>query len=308
MAGVLVRTPLLESERLNRRLHGRLLLKAEGLQVTGSFKARGAWNCMTGLAQRGVRGVVAYSAGNHGQGVAWAAAKLSMAACIVMPNDAPAVKIDRTRAWGADIVLYDRYSESREEISEGIAAEHGYSIVKPFDDPAVIAGAGTLGLEALEQARALGAEPDGILVPCSGGGLLAGCAIAWRRLAPDAEVWGIEPHEFDDTLRSFQSGRLEANAPDRRSICDALVGIRPGKLTFDINRRLVSGILTVTDAEVLGAMRIAADELRVVVEPGGAVALAAVLNGRIDLEGRTVLAVLSGANADLPLLASSLAD
>lgn len=305
--GVLVRTPLIESQRLNRRLGGRLLLKAEGLQVTGSFKARGAWNCLTQLAERGVSGVVAFSAGNHGQAVAWAAARLSMSACVVMPSDAPAVKIERTRAWGAEVVLYDRYRESREEIGARIGAERGLSLVKPFDDPAIIAGGGTLGLEAFEQAQAVGAKPDCMLVPCSGGGLLAGCAIAWQHVAPHAEVWGIEPHDFDDTLRSLKSGDRESNASDRRSICDALLGVRPGELTFAINRRLVCGIMTVTDEEALGAMRIAADELRVVAEPGGAVALAAALEGRIKLEGRTVVAVLSGANADLPLLARSLA-
>lgn len=305
--GVLVKTPLLESERLNRSLGGRLLLKAEGLQITGSFKARGAWNCMTELAQQGVPGVVAFSAGNHGQAVAWAASRLGMSACVVMPEDAPAVKVERTRAWGAEVVLYDRYRESREAIGAAISAERGAALVKPFDDAAIIAGGGTVALEVLEQAQAVGATPDAILVPCSGGGLLAGCAIAWRHLVPSAEVWGVEPDEFDDTLRSLQSGRRESNLPHLRSICDALLGIQPGELTFAINRELLTGILTVSDEAVLRAMRVSIEELRVVTEPGGAVSLAALLERRIDVSGRTVVAVLSGANIDTSLLVESLA-
>lgn len=230
-----------------------------------------------------------------------------MSACVVMPSDAPTVKIDRTRDWGADVVLYDRHRESREEIGARIGRERGLVLVRPFDDPMIIAGGGTLAVEALEQARAIGVEPDAILVPCSGGGLLAGCAIAWRHLAPHAEVWGVEPNDFDDTFRSLVTGNRETNAADSRSICDALVGIRPGELTFGINLQLVAGIVTVSDNEVLRAMQTAVNELRLVVEPGGAVALAAALNGRASLEGRTVVAVLSGANVDPSILAMAMA-
>ncbi len=307
IAGVLVRTPLLESERLNRQLGGRLLVKAEGLQRTGSFKARGAWNRLSLLTpEERARGVLAYSSGNHGQAVAWAAHRQGLAAVVVMPADAPPVKIARTRGWGAEVVLYDRWAEDREAIGTRLASERGLVLVPPFEDRRIIAGQGTLGLEAAEQARALGAEPDALLVCCSGGGLTAGCALAWEAMLPNARVWACEPEAFDDTARSLAAGRRVSVDPAARSICDAVLTPTPGALTFAINAPRLGGAVAVSDGEALAAMRTAAEEFGLVVEPGGAVALAAVLSGRFPLEGRTVVATLSGANVDPALLAQAL--
>jgi threonine dehydratase len=278
---------------------GRVLVKVESLQRTGSFKIRGAYNRLVqlGPAERGA-GVVAFSSGNHAQGVAAAARMLGIPATIVMPADAPRVKLENTRALGAEVVLYDRARESREEIAARLARERGATLVPAFDDPHVIAGQGTVGLELMQQAAELGLEPDQVLVPCSGGGLVSGTAIAVRALAPDAAVYGVEPEAFDDTRRSLAAGTLLRNPPEARSICDALQSSPPGRLTFAINRELLAGILTVSDPEVEMAMARAFRDLRLVIEPGGAVALAAALADRIPLAGRTTAIVVSGGNVD----------
>lgn len=299
LAGIAVRTPLLESPLLNKQLGGRLLVKAEPLQRTGSFKFRGAYNRLSNLeGQDPGRGVVAYSSGNHAQGVAAAAHGLGIAACIVMPADAPRAKLSGTRGWGAEVVIYDRAGESREAIAEALAAERGAVLVKPFDDPFIIAGQGTVGLELAEQARDVGADIDAVLVPCSGGGLSAGIALALSAHVPGAKVLAVEPQGFDDTRQSLAAGRRIAIEPDRETICDALMLRQPGEITFAINRRLLSGGLAVSDNETAAAMRTAAEAFHVVVEPGGAVALAAALSGGFDVRGRTVVAVLSGGNVD----------
>lgn len=298
--GVLVETPLLESERLNARLGGRLLVKAEGLQRTGSFKARGAWNRLSLLSaeERG-RGVVAFSSGNHAQGVAWAGQRLGVGTVVIaMPADAPASKIARTRGWGAEVVLYDRATEDREALGRRLASERGLILVPPYDDRRVIAGAGTLGLEVARQAGAMGAVPDTLLVCCSGGGLAAGCALAWEALLPDARVFAVEPEGFDDTARSLAAGKRLGNAPGAVSLCDAVLAPMPGALTFSINAPRLGGGLVVGDDEALAAMRVAFEEFGLVVEPGGAVALAAALCGRLPVEGRVVAVALTGANVD----------
>jgi threonine dehydratase len=306
--GHAVVTPLLESPLLNARLGGRLLVKAETLQRTGSFKFRGAYNTLAQLdaAQRR-GGVVAYSSGNHAQGVAAAAQLLGMPAVIVMPADAPAIKVANTRGYGAEVVLYDRYRESREEIGGRIAGERGAALVPPFDDPRVIAGQGTAGLEIAAQARALGARLDAVIIPCSGGGLVAGCAVALAAECPDVAVYAAEPAGFDDTRRSLAAGERVANDPGAHSICDALLVALPGELTFPINRRLLAGGLAVGDDEVLGAMATAFADLKLVVEPGGAAALAAVLSGKIDVKQRTVAVIASGGNVDAATFAHALA-
>jgi len=303
LSGLAVRTPLVENETLNARMGGRLLLKAECLQRTGSFKFRGAYNCISRLTrqERG-GGVVAYSSGNHAQGVATAAAMLGVPAVIVMPADAPALKIERTRAAGAEVRLYDRHSESREEIAEAIGRERGAAMVPPFEHRYVIAGQGTIGLEIVEQARAAGAEPELVLAPCSGAGLASGIALAVSALAPEARVHTVEPEDFDDAARSLASGTRQAVVPGGTSICDALLG-NMGALTFAVGAPLLGSGLTVSDAAVAEAMRVAFTELKLVVEPGGACALAAVLSGKIDLAGRTAVAVLSGGNVDPGLFA-----
>jgi threonine dehydratase len=302
IAGLAVRTPLLSSPRLDDRLGGRLLVKAESLQRVGAFKFRGAVNRISRLTEdERSRGVLAYSSGNHAQAVAHAAALFGVSAVIVMPTDAPATKIRNTREYGAEVVLYDRYAEDREGVGLRVAEERGLVVVPPFDDPRIIAGQGTLGLEVAEQARALDAALDAFVVPTSGGGLTAGCAIALEAESPATEVWGVEPVGFDDTRRSLEAGERVRNDPAARSICDAVQTETPGRLTWPINQRLLTGVVTVTDDEA-----VAMTELKLVVEPGGAIALAAALTGRVPVEGRTVAVVCSGGNVDADVLVRAL--
>lgn len=302
-----VRTPLLESPFLNARLGARILLKAEVLQRTGSFKFRGAYNCVSRV-DRDVHpgGVVACSSGNHAQGVAEAARICGVPAVIVMPADAPAIKIERTRRSGAEIVLYDRHEEDRDAIAAAISADRKMAFVSPYDNFHVIAGQGTVGLELAEQAKAVGAELEAVLVPASGGGLTAGTALAVKAAMPDARVYTVEPAGFDDYARSLRSGVRESNAPGARSICDALLMPCPGELTFAMNKDRLAGGLVVSDEEVRTAVAFAFRELKLAVEPGGAVALAALLSGRYVPSGAPVALVLSGGNIDPPVLAGCL--
>ena len=300
LAGWAVETPLLRADALDEQIGGRLLLKAEPLQRTGSFKFRGAFNRLSqleGAARAG--GVVAYSSGNHAQAVAAAAALLHVPAVIVMPRDAPAVKIAGTRRHGAEVVLYDRIAESREEIAEGIAAARGATLVRPFDDFHVIAGQGTVGHEIVRQCNALGHRPDAVVVPAGGGGLMAGTALAVAEAWPEANLHTAEPEGYDDHAMSLERGcRVAVPQGGVTSLCDALLAPMPGALTFPINRARVTSGLAVSDGEVGAAMRAAFAHLKLVVEPGGAVALAALLAGRVETAGRTVVAVLSGGNVD----------
>lgn len=296
LAAYAVRTPLLRHPRLDEALGATVLVKPEPLQRTGSFKFRGAFNAVSGA---GGRPVVAYSSGNHAQGVAAAARLLGVTATIVMPADAPAIKIAGTRADGAEVVLYDRWREDREAIGEAITARTGAVLIKPYDAPATIAGQGTCGLEMAEQCRAAGHVPDLAVVCCGGGGLVAGSALALRHHFPDVGVFTAEPEGFDDTKRSLAADARVGVDPAARSVCDALLAPLPGELTFALNRELLAGGLAVGDDEAAHAMRVAFEQLKVVVEPGGAVALAAVLTGKLDVRGRTVLVVLSGGNVDL---------
>ena len=302
-------TPLLADTPLDRLTGGRVLLKLETLQHTGSFKFRGAWNRLSQLDEAGRRaGVVAFSSGNHAQGVAEAARRLGIRATIVMPSDAPRVKMQNTIDMGAEVVEYDRVHESREQIAARLAEERGATLVPSFDDPDVIAGQGTVGLEIAEQAAGQGLTLDDVVVCCSGGGLTAGIAIALARLAPQANVWTVEPEAYDDHRRSLASGRRQRNEPGApASICDALLAPMPGELTFAINQPLLKGGLAVSDDEVRHAIGFAARTLKLVVEPGGAVALAAVLAGKLDVRDRTVAVTLSGGNIDDALLAAILA-
>jgi len=296
LAGHAIVTPLLESHDLNTRAGGRVFIKPETLQRTGSFKFRGAFNKMSQLPRGS--SVVAFSSGNHAQGVAAAAQLLGLPAAIVMPGDAPAIKIANTRAYGADVILYDRIRDDREKIAAGIAAERNASLVRPYDDPDIIAGQGTIGLEIAQQSRALGVAPDVVASPCGGGGLIAGCATALRALLPAIQIYAAEPQGFDDTVRSLQGHARVGNQPGATTICDALMAPMPGELTFAINDRLLAGGLAVSDREVQAAMAYAFRVLKLVVEPGGAVALAAVLTGKLELRGRTAVVVCSGGNVD----------
>ena len=300
-----VRTPLVESPVLSTLTGGRVLLKLETLQRVGAFKFRGAFNKISQVdREKYPGGVVACSSGNHAQGVADAAALLGLRAAIVMPADAPAIKVARTRALGAEVVTYDRDREDRMAIAKRLAAERRAAMVHPFDDPDIIAGQGTTGLEIVEQCQAMGLMPEALLAPCSGGGLVTGIAIAVKAQVPGFAVYAVEPAGFDDLARSLASGQIEHNARMSGSICDALLSAEPGKLTFALARRLLEGSLTVSDDEVRRAMRLAFEELKLVVEPGGAAALAALLAGRIEVRGRTVVIVLSGGNVDPALYAS----
>lgn len=299
LAGKAVRTPLLELPALNERVGGRVLLKPEPLQRTGSFKFRGAYNKISQLtvAERKA-GVVAYSSGNHAQGVAAAAALLEIPAVIVMPRDAPAMKIENTRGYGAKVELYERSSQDRRALAESIAEAKGAVLVRPYDDPDIIAGQGTCGLELAEQAAARDIALDSVLVCCGGGGLTAGCALALAERSPETKVYTAEPVGFEDTARSLEAGERIANDKGPQSICDALLAPIPGELTFSINRRLVTAGFAVTDDEVRSAVAFAYKTLKLVVEPGGAVALAAVLAGKVRAEGKTLGVVLSGGNVD----------
>src|SRR6266851_1074035 len=308
IAGQAVLTPLLESPAVNARLGGRLLLKAEPLQRTGSFKFRGAYNTLSQFsAASRKKGVVTWSSGNHAQGIAAAAQALGIPALIVMPVDAPAIKIANTRGYGAEIVLYDRINELREEIGARIAGERSATIVAPYDEPQVIAGQGTCGLEIVAQAKARDARLDAVLVCCGGGGLTAGCATAIAADSPDTKVYAVEPVGFDDTGRSLAAGRRVANASGAKSFCDALLAPTPGELTFAINRRLLAGAFAVSDGEAARAIAVAFADYKLVVEPGGGVALAAVLSGKYPIAGKTVAVVASGGNVDRETFVAALA-
>jgi threonine dehydratase len=304
LAGVAVRTPLINAPVLDERLGARVFLKAETLQRTGSFKFRGAYNKVSSIPpDKRAAGVVAYSSGNHAQGVAAAAKLLGLPATIVMPADAPLAKRNRTAALGAEIVLYDRNTQDRAAIAKEIVAARGATLVPPYDDPLIIAGQGTIGAEIVEDLRWLNLKPQVVFIGASGGGLASGVALGISVKVPAAEFYIVEPEGFDDTLRSFASGQRESNARMSGTICDALMTPTPGELTFPITRQLIGRGFTVTDAEVGAAVRYAFEELKLVVEPGGAIGLAAMLAGKLDVTGKVVVGVLSGGNVDADVFA-----
>ena len=302
LASVAVRTPLINAPALDDRLGARVFLKAETLQRTGSFKFRGAYNKISSIpVERWAAGVVAYSSGNHAQGVAAAAKLLGLGATIVMPSDAPHLKRERTAALGAEIVLYDRDKEDRAAIAKKIVNERGATLVPPYDDPMIIAGQGTIGREIVEDLDRLGVKPETVVVGASGGGLAAGISLYVKARVPSAKFYTVEPEGFDDTLRSFKSGQREHNERMKGTICDALMTNTPGELTFPINRELIGEGLIASDIEVAAAVRYAFNELKLVVEPGGAIGLAALLAGKLDVKGKVVVGVLSGGNVDAEL-------
>jgi threonine dehydratase len=303
----IVHTPLMESETLNALLKARVLVKAETLQKTGAFKFRGACNRalqLTDAQRKG--GIVAWSSGNHALAIAAVSNRLGIPATIIMPEDAPKAKIEGARYYGATVRLYDRIKEDRETIGAEIAAKNGAVIVPPYDDPYIMAGQGTVGLEIIQQASDAGAKLDAVIAACSGGGLIAGTAIAIKGTSPDTLVYASEPAGFDELARSLKSGQPESNPPGATSICDSLQVARPGKLTFEVNKALLAGSLVVTDDEVRQAMKAAYQHLKLVVEPGGAVPLAALLSGKLEVAGKTVAIVLSGGNVDTPVFIQAL--
>jgi threonine dehydratase len=299
-----LRTPLIEHPALNAIAGGRVLLKAENLQRVGAFKFRGAYNKIAQVDKAAYPGgVVACSSGNHAQGVAAAAALRGLKSTIVMPSDAPRLKIERTKAFGGEVIAYDRASEDRDAIARELCERHTAAFVHPFDDPDVIAGQGTVGIEMMEQAEALGLVPDMVLVGASGGGLIGGVSLAVKQASPQTQIWSVEPAGFDDLARSLAGGARERNERLSGSICDALMAATPGEITFEMARRHLAGGLSVTDEEAKAAVRFAFRELKLVVEPGGAVSLAAILARKLPFEGKTVMAVLSGGNIDPALFA-----
>lgn len=307
LKGQAVRTPLLECQSLNERLDARILLKAETFQHFGSFKFRGAYNLVSQLSPAEKEaGVIAWSSGNHAQGVAFAAKLFGVKAKIVMPADAPAVKIANVKKLGAEIVFYDRYKDDREAIAREIQADEGSVLAPSYDHPHIIEGQGTVALEVFEDASALGLRLDAMAICCGGGGLTAGCATFLRYASPDTEIWIAEPVGFDETWASIRAGerlRADISAP---TLCDALASPSPGELTFPILKERVTAGASVSDDEVMAAVRYSATEMKLVVEPGGAAVLAGLLHGKYDIRGKTVAITLSGGNVDPGLLAAAL--
>lgn len=307
LQGKVVRTPMLEAAALSESIGRRVLVKAETLQRTGSFKIRGALTFLAMLDEESRRrGVVAYSSGNHAQGVAAAAFDFGVAATIVMPRTAPAIKVRRTRGWGAEVVLFDPATEDRRSIAGAIAEKSGATVVPPYDHPWSITGQASLGLEMVGECVARGLDDPAVLVPTGGGGLCAGVALALSEALPSARVFAVEPAGFDDHRLSLAAGERVPAPEGAVSICDALLSPIPGEVTFPINQRLLAGGIAVTDDEVRRSMRHAFEELKLVVEPGGAVGLAAALAGKVEGEG-PVLVVLSGGNVDVETLAREVA-
>ncbi|MDR6103629.1 threonine dehydratase [Agrobacterium larrymoorei] len=307
MSGEAIRTPLMSSPFLDEIAGRKVLIKPECLQRTGSFKFRGGWSAVSALEPEvRKRGVIAFSSGNHAQGVALAASLHGVPAVIIMPRDAPRIKIENTKAYGAEVVLYDRANEDRDSIGATLSQERGLTLIRPYDEPLVIAGQGTVGLEIAEQAQEAGVEKAEVLVCCGGGGLTSGVALALEAKAPGFKVRTAEPEHFDDVARSLASGKIERNAALSGSICDAIITPQPGNITFPILKRLCGAGIAVTEEEALRAMVLACQRLKIVVEPGGAVALAAALFHGDALETETVIAVASGGNVDPAIMADAL--
>lgn len=307
IVGYAVQTPLLRFPVLDEAAGGTILVKPESLQRTGSFKFRGAFNCLSQIHEADQpRGVVACSSGNHAQGVAESARILGMPATIIMPEDAPAIKLRRTRAFGANVVTYDRASEDRDEIAAEICQRTGAIFVHPFNDPRVIAGQGTVGAEIAEQAKKLDLIPDAVLACTGGGGLSSGIALALESDLPDTAFHTVEPQGFDEYARSLAAGERLSNEKVSGSVCDALMSKTPGDIGFELLMRLADEGLVVSDDEALAAVAFAFNELKLVVEPGGAAALAAVLSGKIVTKGRVLTVVLTGGNVDPAMLQNAL--
>ncbi len=299
LQGVVMRTPLLENLDVNARLGGRLLIKAEHAQRTGAFKIRGAFNRLRFMsAEEKRRGAITYSSGNHAQGLALAAQLIETTAMIVMPADTPAAKIESTKALGARVVTFDRDSADSNEVVSRLKEETGRIVVPPSGDARTLAGAGTASLELFQQAQEANASLDAVLVPCGGGGLTAATAFLMKELTPKTRVFAVEPELFDDTRRSLAAGERVSNPKGRRTICDSIMTPTPNEHTFEINRKLLAGGLTASDNDVRTAMRFAFDTFKIVIEPGAAVGIAAVLNGQIDITGKTIAVVTTGGNVD----------
>ena len=306
---IAVRTPLLESPIINKTIGGRILFKAEVLQKTGSFKFRGSIHSIASLSNaQKANGVVAFSSGNHAQGVALAANLAGIKSTIIMPKDAPDIKIRNTKEFGADIILYDRYTEDREKITANFAKKNGANIIRPYDAALTIAGQATIGVEIAEQCDELNIMPDYLLSPCGGGGLMAGLCLSMVKLLPKVKLYSIEPDFYDDTKRSLETGKRQNNNGNIKTYCDAIVTHTPGEYTFPINKKHLSGGFSVNDKKVAHAMINLFENLKLVVEPAGAVGFAALLSNKLPLQGETAVVILSGGNVDPKLFKDILID
>jgi len=295
----IIETPLIYDFYLSKKFDSNIFYKAESIQRTGSFKIRGAYNKIyNSITDHRPKGILAWSSGNHAQGVAEAANIFNLQATIVMPKDAPLIKINGTKSRGAKIIFYDRKTENREEIGRSLAKKYNLLIIPPYDDKYVIAGQGTIGLEIIKQIRKYDLIPDKILVPTGGGGLIAGIATAIKKNYKTTNLYSVEPNNFSDYAKSLKCMKIIKNNMNNKSICDSLLAIEPGKLTFNINSKLLRKGLTVTDKQVLKAINYAYKNLGLIIEPGGVVALAAILNNKTNIKKKTVIAVLSGSNID----------
>lgn len=299
IAGEAVRTPLLENDALNELLGGRVLIKPECLQRTGSFKFRGAYNRLSRISPDArEKGVVAFSSGNHAQGVALAARLLGMPATIVMPSDAPKIKSDGVRRLGGEVVEFDRETDDREAVSAEIVDRTGATLVPSYDDPFIIAGQGTAGLEVAEDLQTLGILPDQFVCCAGGGGLIAGCGLAMKQAYPDCDIIAAEPEDFDDHRRSLIAGERVANTRKSGSLQDAIITPMPGRLTFQLNQKQLSGAVTASDDDTLEAMAFIWKHLKLVAEPGGATAFASLLNGQAGTRGKVTAVLITGGNVD----------
>lgn len=307
ISGFAVKTPLLRCDDLSEKLSAEIYVKPECLQKVGAFKFRGAFNRLSRLSDdEKKRGVVAFSSGNHAQGVALSAKLLGIDATIVMPEDSPKMKLENTRGYGAKVITYDRENESREEIADQVSRETGAIVVPSFEDFYIISGQGTVALEVMEQAKEKDIKFDTYLSPIGGGGLISGCSLAVKELSPGTEIYGVEPEDFNDVQRSLESGKIEKNVKNSGSICDAILTPCPGPMTFDIMSRNLSGVLTISDQEALVAVKYAWEKMKLVAEPGASAGLAALLAGKIDVTGKTVCLILSGGNIDEETFAEAL--
>ena len=297
LKGKIVRTPILQSKYINEKLKSNIFLKAENLQTIGAFKFRGAMNSILQLPSD-IKKVVAWSSGNHAQAIAAASKITGLQATIVMPEDSPKAKLNGTAFWGATIVKYDRNKENREEIGKKIAKELNATIIPPFDDVKVIVGQGTAGIECIEQLNEINVIPDIVLCCCGGGGLIAGISTAIKEKFKNAKIYSVEPENFDDTKKSLRENSIISNSMKHVSICDALLADKPGKITFEINRLNLTSGIAVTDQQALIAMNTAYKHLKIVLEPGGAVALAAAIFRKVDIKDKNVLIIASGGNVD----------
>ena len=301
----IINTPLVSNDFINNYLDAEVYFKLENLQNTGSFKLRGATHKISTLSQQNVdNGVVAYSSGNHAQAVAYAAMNNNINAKIIMPKNAPRIKIENTKRYGADIILYDTFFENREKIANEIKEKENRALIKPYDDTDVIAGQGTAGIEIATELQSLDIIPDIYLCCCGGGGLVAGTSTYLKNKFPNLKAYAVEPEGFDDTKKSLEQGKIIENEPNKKSICDALLAPMPGKITFPINLKNLSGGIFVSDEEVKKTIILLSEHLKIVVEPGGAVAAAAVLNNKINIKNKKIIVMISGGNIDLELFRS----